>query len=98
MAAAVTVGEIATKLRAEADDSGDVMFAIAVDVTNNTQNAIEVFVDLQAVDHDGFELTDLTLRGSFGPGETKRLSDQAYMPDRDYRAIARWQVEEAGID
>lgn len=98
MAGFVTVGEIATRLRAEADDSGDVTFAIAVDVTNNTQQAIEAFVDLQAVDSDGFELTDLTLRGSLGPGETKRLSDQTYMPERDYRAIAKWQVEDAGID
>lgn len=97
MAAAVTVGTIATKLRAEADEAGDVSFAIAVDVTNNTQDAVEVAVDLQAVDSEGFELTDLTLYGSLGPGETKRLSDQRYMPHRDYHAIAKWQVETADV-
>lgn len=98
MASFVTVGKIATKLRSEPDESGDVSYAIAVDVTNNTQQAVEAFVDLQAVDSDGFELTDVTLRGSLGPGETKRLSDQNYMPHRDFLAIAKWQVEDAGID
>lgn len=93
MASAVTVGKIATRLRGEPDDAGDVSFAVAVDVTNDTQQAVEVTVDLQAVDQDGFELTDLTLYGSLGPGETKRLSDQRYMPHRDYLAIAKWQVE-----
>lgn len=97
MAAAVTVREIATKQRGEADDAGDVQFAVAVDVTNNTDDLVEVAVDLQAVDDDGFELTDLTLYGSLRPGETKRLSDQRYMPHRDFLAIARWQVESADV-
>jgi hypothetical protein len=97
MAAGVTIGQIATKLRSEADHAGEVTFAIAVDVTNNTQDAIEVNVAVQAVDDDGFELHDMTLFGLLGPGETKRLSDQGYMPERDYRAIAKWQVEEARI-
>jgi hypothetical protein len=59
------------------------MFAIVVDVTNNPQQAVEVFVDLQAVDDDGFELADVTLRGSLGPKETKHLSEQNYLLKRD---------------
>ena len=97
MAAAVTVGKIAAKLRGEPDDSGDVWFAIVADVTNNTQDEVEVRVNIQAVDQEGFELTELTLRGSVGPGETRRMSDQDYMKHRDYLNIARWQVENVRI-
>jgi hypothetical protein len=55
MTEAVSVGEIVTRLRTEADDSGDVWFAIAADVTNNTQDPVEIRLELQAVDRDGFE-------------------------------------------
>jgi hypothetical protein len=40
MAEAVSVGEIATRLRTEADDPGDVWSAIAADVTNDTQDPV----------------------------------------------------------
>jgi hypothetical protein len=98
MAEAVSVGEIVTKLRSERDDSGDVWFAIAADVTNNTQDPVEIRLKLQAVDSDGFELTDLALRGVLRPGETKRLSDQDYMPHKDYLAIAKWQIDSLSVD
>jgi hypothetical protein len=97
MAAGLTIGEIKAKVRGEVDEAGDVSFAIAVDVTNNTGDHVDVAVDVQAVDQDGFELKDMTLYGSLGPQETKRLTDQRYMPHRDYLAIARWQVENADI-
>lgn len=98
MAAAVTVGTIAAKLRGDPDDAGEVCFAIVADVTNHTRNPVEVSVDIQAVDDEGFELMDLTLRGPLGPGETRRLSDQDYMRHKDYLAIAKWQVEEVSVD
>jgi hypothetical protein len=50
------------------------------------------------VDRDGFELTDLALRGVLRPGETKRLSDQDYMPHKDYLAIAKWQIDSLSVD
>jgi hypothetical protein len=98
MAAAITVGDILTKLRTDEDSSGDVWFAIMVEVTNNTEDPLQVRLDLQAVDDEGFELKDLTLRGLVGPGEAKRFSDRDYMPYQDYQQIAEWQIKNYRID
>lgn len=89
----LTVHEIGSKYLSGPDDSGDVWFAIKATITNNSTQHEDVFVTIQGVDEDGFELTDVTLHGSFAPGETKTLTDRAYASVSIINAIKVWQIK-----
>lgn len=92
LAADIEISDIATKLVSSPDSSGDVYYAIKADVTNNGQKQ-DVRVELQAVDSDGFEVADLTLRGDIPPGTSKVLTDKKYMQETAYKSIKNWQIK-----
>lgn len=93
----VDIADIATKRRGEPDSSGDVWYSIKATATNNTTNLVEVGVDLQAIDDEGFELTTVTLVGVLEPGETKVLTGRDYMQADEFEQIARWQVSRCSV-
>ena len=88
-----SVDNIQTRLVDGPDRDGDIKFVIKADVTNNTSDS-KVFVSLQALDQQGFELKDMTLRGTIPPGSTKTLSDHSYMGVHDYRMVREWRLDE----
>jgi hypothetical protein len=93
IASDIDVTNIETRLIKKLKGSMDVLYVIKADVTNNSQDS-KVFVPLQAIDSNGFELTDTMLSGTIHPGETKTLSDQAYMDLQDFRMIKEWRLDE----
>lgn len=89
----IAVSNIVTKIIDGPDSDGDIHYAIKADVTNTGQRD-RVNVKLQAVDGDGFEVTDLYLSGDIAPGETKTLTDKRMIAEKDYDNIKDWRITE----
>ena len=87
----LVVTNIATKIVTR-DSDGVIWFAIKCTVTNRGMSE-RAGVILQAVGSDGFEITTVPLAGDLGPGQTKTLTTKHYMAEKDYKRIAKWQVE-----
>lgn len=89
----VEVSDIATKV-IEKDNYGDVSFAIKAKVTNNTKDS-EVFVFLQAIDSEGFEIYEIALEGKIAPGTSRVLTESSYMSLNKFNQIDKWQLDHA---
>jgi hypothetical protein len=87
----LVVTNIATKIVTR-DSDGVIWFAIKCTVTNRgTWERPGVI--LQAVGFDGFEIKTVSLAGDLGPGQTKTLTTKDYMAEKDFKRIAKWQLE-----
>ena len=75
------------------DSSGDVWFGIKATVKNLGHKDDEIYVALQAIDREGFELNDITLHGNIKAGESRDLTVKTYMPYEEFKNIYKWQVK-----
>lgn len=83
------VSNIAHKL-VSADDE-DLTVAIKATVKNNSDYE-SVFIEIQGVDADGFEIEHLTLMGDIPIGGTRTLTKRCYIKRKLYEQIAHWQM------
>lgn len=88
----IKMDNIRTKLRAT-DSSGDAWFSIQVTVRNLGDSDEKVFVTLQAVDSEGFELKSVLLIGLIRAHTSRVLTVKDCMPIKEYRVIDKWQVK-----
>ncbi|MYI62792.1 MAG: hypothetical protein F4105_14270, partial [Gemmatimonadetes bacterium] len=84
------VSNIAAKLISTDDE--DVTVAIKATVKNNSDKE-KVFIDIQGVDTDGFEIEHLTLMGDIPIGGTRTLTMRRYIERKLYEQITHWQMQ-----
>ena len=88
------ISNISTKLISTNDEAGVISFSIKALVENDTDDA-EVFVELQGLDSDGFEIYDLTLQGNIPIERSKVLTMKEDYVDKElFEQIVRWQDKE----
>ncbi len=84
----VIVSNVSSRYIGEDDD--DVSVAIKADVENNSDGE-QVYVDLQGVDSDGFELDSTILSSKIPIGSKKTVSTKLYVAKDTYKEIVKWQ-------
>ena len=84
----ITVHDIATRVVSEDED--DISLAIKALVHNESDDT-EVYVDLQGLDTDGFEIHDTTLAGTIPIGASKVLSERTYVDKALFKQIVVWR-------
>ena len=83
------VSNIATKVL-KIDDDGEVSFAIKALVENDS-NSEDVYVSLQGLDNEGFEVYEMMLTGKISTGESKVLTTSDYVEEKIFEQIINWQ-------
>ncbi len=83
------VSDIATKV-INKDDDGYVSFAIKALVENDSDEE-EVYVCLQGLDNEDFEVYEMTLTGKISTGESKVLTTSDYVAASIFEQIIKWQ-------
>jgi hypothetical protein len=78
----------------ETDSSGDVWFAIKVDVHNYGEQG-KIIINVQGVDDDGFEIVSVSLFGDFARNQSKSITTKSYTSRAKYDWIKKWQVKSA---
>lgn len=71
-----------------------IQIALKAVVKNLAKKRKEIFVEIQAIDSDGFELESYTLAGKLNPGEIKTLSQKFETFEEIYGNIRGWQIKE----
>jgi len=71
-----------------------IQIALKVVVRNLAKTRKEIFVEIQAIDADGFEIESYTLAGKLASGETKTLSQKFETYEDVYKHIRGWQIKE----
>lgn len=71
-----------------------IQIALKVEVKNLARGRKEIFVEIQAIDGDGFEVESYTLSGKLNSGEMKTLSQKFETYEDVYRNIRGWQIKE----
>ena len=85
----VTANDIATRVVSEDED--DFSFAIKALVQNGSDDP-EVFITLQGLDSDGFEIYDVILEGTIPIGASKVLTTREDYVDKElFGQIVGWQ-------
>jgi hypothetical protein len=87
------VGDVAHKVIEPADDDGDIRLSIKVRVHNLGVDDVEAFVEVQAVDAEGFEVCDVSVHGHVPGGESRYLSDWLYLQQAAFETISEYKVE-----
>ena len=90
---ALQVGDVAHKVIEAADDDGDIRLSIKVRVDNPSVDDVEASVEVQAVDAEGFEVTDFSVHGRIRAGESRDLSDWLYLQQAAFETISKYKVE-----
>lgn len=68
--------------------------ALKVVVKNLAKKKKDIFVEIQAVDEDGFELESYTLSAKLKAGEVKTVSQKQEIYEDTFRNIREWQIRE----
>ena len=84
----ITVHDIGTRVVSEDED--DISLAIKALVQNESDDT-EVYITLQGLDSDGFEIDDITLTGTIPIGASKVLTNKAYVDKELFEQIVVWQ-------
>ena len=84
----ITVHDIGTRVVSEDED--DISLAIKALVQNESDDT-EVYITLQGLDSDGFEIDDITLTGTIPIGTSKVLTNKAYVDKELFEQIVVWQ-------
>ena len=85
----ITANDIATRVVSEDEDG--ISFAIKVLVQNGSDDP-EVFITLQGLDSDGFEIYDVILEGTIPIGTSKVLTTREDYVDKElFEQITVWQ-------
>ena len=87
------VSDIATKVISAPEDGEDsyVRLAIKATVKNKKERGGDVYIELQGVDMEGFEIETATLHGNVPLGRTRTLTTRELIEVGLYKQIARWQ-------
>jgi len=75
------------------DSFGNVHFAIRCTVINHDDDYGKVFVHLQALDSDDFEIDTVLLVVDIEVGEKKVVTDRDSMKFSEWRRIRKWVVK-----
>ena len=86
------VYDIATKVIATDDEDDEIEFAIKASVENQSDDK-DVFIELQGVDADGFEVETVFLEGRIAPGEQKTLTTKETIDKALFEQIVNWQFK-----
>jgi hypothetical protein len=92
--AQINVDDISTRIVESVDDAGDLWYAIKATVVNSSNQDLEVDVEIQGVDDEGFELTSVNVRGVLLRESDKILTERTFLQERIFEEIAQWQVKE----
>jgi len=92
--AEVTTSDLSHKILAGPDKDGDYLISVKVTVKSLLDTGQEVLLRVQALDAEGFEVFEMELKGRIGAKETRTISDSAYISERLYRTVTKWQMEE----
>lgn len=84
----ITVHDIGTRVVSEDED--DISLAIKASVHNESDDT-DVYVDLQGLDTDGFEIHDTTLNGTIPIGASKVLTKRTYVDKELFKQIVVWR-------
>lgn len=84
------VSDIKTKILKK--EKNEILFSIKATVRNLTDDE-EVFVELQGIDDEGFEIFPLTLTGHIKPGEERTLTSSYIIDQYFFEQIVDWQVK-----
>ena len=87
----IVVSQIATRVFVESDDDGDTSYAIKALVENHSEDE-DVFITLQAVDADDFEVATVNLSGTVPPGGQRTITTRRFMNAGEFSRIDRWQI------
>ena len=86
----ITVHDIATR-RVVSEDEDYTSFAIKALVHNESDDT-EVYITLQGLDSDGFEIYDVMLTGTIPIGASKMLTTRENYVDKElFEQIKSWQ-------
>ena len=87
------VSDIATKVISapEDDEDGHVWLAIKATVKNKKERGGDLYIELQGVDMEGFEIETATLHGNVPLGRTRTLTTKEPIKVGLHKQIARWQ-------
>lgn len=88
------VGPVEAKVVSGPDEDGDLLVAIKVTVTNNSDSEQTVTLEIQALDSEDFEVFECDLSGTIGPGTTRAITDTDYINAEIYKTISQWRVED----
>ncbi|MDT8390112.1 MAG: hypothetical protein RRC34_06345 [Lentisphaeria bacterium] len=84
------VSDIATKVIEEEDDFGDTSFAIKARIENDSEDE-DVYIELQGIDSDGFEIHEVVLSGKIPLGGSRVLTTKDDVNMKLFDQIAMWQ-------
>jgi hypothetical protein len=76
------------------DDDGDLEISVKLTVRNMTAKDQDVKVVVRAVDAEEYEVFDVQLTGKVKAREARTLTDTQYIPDKVYKTIVRWEIED----
>lgn len=71
-----------------------IQIALKVVVKKLAKKKKEIFVEIQAVDEDGFELEGYTFSAKLKPNEVKIISQKHEIYEDTYKNIREWQIRE----
>ena len=85
------VSDIVTKVIKKEDEDGDISFAIKALIENDSDDE-DIYVNLQGLDSDGFEIYDVTLTGKISIGKSNTLTTKVtYINKELFEQIVTWQ-------
>ena len=84
--------EINIKQLTERTSEGYLWFSTKINITNKTKSVKNVFIEIQGIDKEGFELKDFDLKCKLNPMETKTFTDRRFMPEKEFKDVIKWQV------
>jgi len=88
----LTADNLKIKLRSGPDSDGDVLVAIKVTASNDSDEDQTVYVTVQGVDEDDFEVKDVIVSGDIPADEKRTLTARFYMSEADYKEVRKWKV------
>lgn len=86
----VTVSNVLSKYISEDDD--DVSVSFKVDVENKSKSET-VYVELQGLDAEGFEVDSFTFSSTVSVGSKKSVTAKTYVSKDNYKNIVQWQTK-----
>lgn len=75
------------------DSEGDISLAVKATVKNLSDDS-DVFIEIQGIDEDGFEMLSIELSGEVPVGESKVLTTrEEYIDKKLLKQVAKWRKQ-----
>ena len=88
------MGPVEARIVSGPDEDRMLTISIKVGVANNTDNDKTVYVSIQALDADEFELFECGINGRVPAGEYRTITDTQEIEETIYDSISEWRVEQ----